>query len=88
MAATLSLLKLSILPQNPHQPKLPIPCKPTKLNVSKDSTTKQQILSHDTIHALKSASLPLTALTLPFFLDPKASTHQFLVLVFSFGLEL
>lgn len=71
MAATLSLLKLSILPQNPRQPKLPIPCNPTKLNVSKDSTTKQQILSHDTIHALKSASLPLTALTLPFFLDPK-----------------
>ncbi|XP_075668078.1 uncharacterized protein LOC142637974 [Castanea sativa] len=71
MAATLSLLKLSILPQKPHHSKLPIPhSKPTKLSISKDSTTNPQSLSHDTIHVLKSASLPLTALTIPFFLDP------------------
>ncbi|KAK7826977.1 hypothetical protein CFP56_031550, partial [Quercus suber] len=74
MAATLSLLKLSILPQQPHQSKLPIPhSKPTKLNISKDSTTNPQSLLHDIILDLKSASLPLTALTIPFFLDPKAS---------------
>nr|XP_023924441.1 uncharacterized protein LOC112035835 [Quercus suber]POE95726.1 hypothetical protein CFP56_37648 [Quercus suber] len=72
MAATLSLLKLSILPQQPHQSKLPIPhSKPTKLNISKDSTTNPQSLLHDIILDLKSASLPLTALTIPFFLDPK-----------------
>ncbi|KAL0002360.1 hypothetical protein SO802_016141 [Lithocarpus litseifolius] len=71
MAATLSLLKLSNLPQKPLQSKLPNPhSKPTKLNISKDSTTNPQSLSHDIIHVLKSASLPLTALTTPFFLDP------------------
>ena len=74
MAATLSLMKLSILPQKPPQSKLPIPqIKPTKLNISRDSTTNPQSLSHDIIHVLKSASLPLTALTIPFFLDQKAS---------------
>lgn len=41
------------------------------MNISRDSTTNPQSLSHDIIHVLKSASLPLTALTIPFFLDQK-----------------
>lgn len=68
MAATLSLLKLPILPSKQHQtkPKLSIP--------SKHSVTllPQKLLLNETIDQLRSASLPLTALTLPFFLDAKA----------------
>ncbi|XP_009794986.1 uncharacterized protein [Nicotiana sylvestris] len=67
MAATLSLLKLPILPSKQHQtkPKLSIP--------SKHSVTllPQKLLPNETIDQLRSASLPLTALTLPFFLDAK-----------------
>ncbi|OMO64240.1 hypothetical protein CCACVL1_21911 [Corchorus capsularis] len=69
MAATLSLLKLPILPQKPHhtQSKLPIP---TKQIFSNDSINPPKLFS-ETIHHLKSASLPLTTLALPFFLDTK-----------------
>ena len=76
MAATLGLLKPLILSGKPLQcySKLKIPSNPTKLNVSVDSTTDPQILLPHSIHALKSASLPLTALAIPFFLDPNASS--------------
>ncbi|XP_062156237.1 uncharacterized protein LOC133864056 [Alnus glutinosa] len=75
MAATLSLLKPHLLSGKPLQcySKLKIPSNPTKLNASKDSTTNPQLLFPHTIHALKSASLPLTALAIPFFLDQQAT---------------
>jgi hypothetical protein len=84
MAATLGLLKPPILSGKPLQcySKLKIPSNPTKLNVSVDSTTDPQILLPHSIHALKSASLPLTALAIPFFLDPNASSAS-LVLAYS-----
>ncbi|KAK9279416.1 hypothetical protein L1049_013095 [Liquidambar formosana] len=73
MAATLSLLKLPILPpQKPNHThsklhNFPNPIKP---HLSKDSKDPQKLLN-GTIHHLKSASLPLSTLTLPFFLDSK-----------------
>ncbi|OMP08640.1 hypothetical protein COLO4_06257 [Corchorus olitorius] len=74
MAATLSLLKLPILPQKPHhtQSKLPLVSNPisTKQNLSNDSINPPKLFSQ-TVHHLKSASLPLTTLALPFFLDTK-----------------
>lgn len=85
MAATLGLLKPPLLSGKSLQcySKLKIPSNPTKLNASKDSTTNPQILFPHTIDALKSASLPLTALAIPFFLDPKASS-AFLVVAIRF----
>ncbi|KAG6730389.1 hypothetical protein I3843_01G075300 [Carya illinoinensis] len=71
MAITLSLLRLPILTQKPlhSHSKLPIPSNPTKSCISKDSASNPQPL----FHALKSASLPLTALAIPFILDPKGA---------------
>ncbi|PIN13335.1 hypothetical protein CDL12_14040 [Handroanthus impetiginosus] len=73
MAATLSLLKLPNLP--PKQPQshpklLPISLKTSKSqkHPCRDSFDPQRLLSEAVLH-LKSAPLPLTALTLPFFLD-------------------
>lgn len=77
MAATLSVLKLPVL--LPHKPnycisKLQVHPSSSKPNIPKqDPTPPPQKLITTTLHSLKSASLPLTALTLPFFLDPKAS---------------
>lgn len=74
MAATLSLLKLPILPSKPKF-KISIPsCKHSPVTLlpqqcHQDSYNPQKLLLHDTIEQLKSASLPLTALTFPFFLD-------------------
>lgn len=72
MAATLSLLGLPILPQKPlhSHSKLPISYNPTKSCISKDSASNPQPI----FHALESASLPLTALTIPYILDPKVIT--------------
>ncbi|KAI3449298.1 hypothetical protein Pfo_005963 [Paulownia fortunei] len=75
MAATLSLLKLPNLP--PKQPQihsklLSISLKSSKSQnlPCKDSHNPQKLLLETVLH-LKSASLPLTALTFPFFLDPE-----------------
>ncbi|XVE73660.1 hypothetical protein DITRI_Ditri11bG0136600 [Diplodiscus trichospermus] len=72
MAATFSLLKLPILPQKPYHPrsKLQVLSNPTKQIISNESINPP-ILCTETIHHLKSASLPLTTLALPFFLDTK-----------------
>ncbi|KAL0373850.1 UNVERIFIED_CONTAM: hypothetical protein Sradi_3300700 [Sesamum radiatum] len=76
MAATLSLPKLLNLPrkQQPqiHSKLLPISLKTSKSqhHSSKDSHDPQTLLNQTIVH-LKSASLPLTALTLPFFLHPE-----------------
>ncbi|PRQ58559.1 hypothetical protein RchiOBHm_Chr1g0360621 [Rosa chinensis] len=76
MAATLSFLKLPVL--LPHKTnycisKLQVQPSSSKPNIPKqDSTTSpQKLVITTTLHSLKSASLPLTALALPFFLDPK-----------------
>ncbi|KAM5555738.1 hypothetical protein ABKV19_023584 [Rosa sericea] len=75
MAAPLSFLKLPVL--LPHKTnycisKLQVQPSSSKPNIPKqDSTPSPQKLVTTTLHSLKSASLPLTALTLPFFLDPK-----------------
>lgn len=72
MAATLSLLKAPILPPHrlPHsQSKLLCTCKsqnPSPLDTDSSSIPQLQLF-----HRLKSASLPLTALTLPFLLAPE-----------------
>ncbi|PON97564.1 hypothetical protein TorRG33x02_067660 [Trema orientale] len=74
MAATLSFLKLPILPQkpNPSPSKSKILSPQTKpLFVPKTSPINPQKLVTEAFRHLESASLPLTALTLPFFLDPK-----------------
>ncbi|KAL2490266.1 hypothetical protein Adt_25894 [Abeliophyllum distichum] len=72
MAATLSLLKLPILPPKFQQfsTKLCIPNNKIKLEKgpSNDSYNPQNLIS-ETLQHLKSASLPLTALALPLFLD-------------------
>ncbi|KAK3036086.1 hypothetical protein RJ639_029839 [Escallonia herrerae] len=81
MAATISLVKPPIfLPskQNHINSKLQIPSNPitvVKSRFSKDLHNPQKIFN-DTIYHLGSAALPLTALNLPFFLDPKASPHS------------
>ncbi|CAK9137211.1 unnamed protein product [Ilex paraguariensis] len=72
MAATLSLLKLPLLPstqQHIHS-KLPNPSRPFRSNLFKDSYNPEKLIS-ESIVQLRSASVPLTALALPFFLDPK-----------------
>ncbi|XWS35928.1 hypothetical protein CRYUN_Cryun20dG0038600 [Craigia yunnanensis] len=72
MAASLGLLKLPIVPQKPHHPqsKLPVLSNPTKLILSNESINPPKPFT-ETIHHLKTASLPLTTLALPFFLDTK-----------------
>ncbi|XVF80285.1 hypothetical protein PTKIN_Ptkin15bG0058400 [Pterospermum kingtungense] len=72
MAATLSLLKLPLVSQKPHHPqsKLSLPSKPTKHIFFNDSINPPNLFT-ETIHHLKSASLPLTTLAFPFFLDAK-----------------
>ncbi|XVF33113.1 hypothetical protein REPUB_Repub17cG0140400 [Reevesia pubescens] len=70
MSATLSLLKLPIVQKKPHhlQPKLPVLSNPTKQIISNESINPPKLFT-ETIHHFKSASLPLTTLALPFFLD-------------------
>ncbi|KAJ7963459.1 Plant/F21F14-40 protein [Quillaja saponaria] len=73
MAATLSLLKLPVLlPQKAHHfhSKPQITFTSAKLNTQNDSTNPQKILDQ-TLHVLKTTSLPLAAITFPFLLDPK-----------------
>lgn len=75
MAATLSLLKLPILPSKP-KPKISVLSKHSPVTLppqqsKQDSYNPQKPLLHDTINHVTSASLPLTALTFPFFLDAK-----------------
>ncbi|KAF8379775.1 hypothetical protein HHK36_029224 [Tetracentron sinense] len=74
MATTLSLLNLPTLSHKPLKTlsKLPDLSKPTKPLLPKHSNNQQKLIN-ETIHQLKSSSLPLTALALPFFLDPNAS---------------
>ncbi|XVF72980.1 hypothetical protein PTKIN_Ptkin12aG0164500 [Pterospermum kingtungense] len=73
MAAIFSLLKLPTVPQKPHHPrsKLPGSINPTKLIISNESINPQNLFSK-TIHHLKSASVPLSTLALPFFLETKS----------------
>ena len=80
MATTLSLLRLSIVSQKSHQThsKLVNRPNPVRSVISQHSLDPQRLLS-ETTHHLKSAALPLTALTLPFLLDSKVSpVHPFL----------
>ncbi|KAH7860967.1 hypothetical protein Vadar_020042 [Vaccinium darrowii] len=72
MAPTLTILKLPILSPKPHQTqsKLPILSNPCRQNLSIPSHNPQKLLI-ETVQHLKSASLPLTAVALPFFLDPQ-----------------
>ncbi|RVW95419.1 hypothetical protein CK203_028723 [Vitis vinifera] len=72
MATTLSLLRLSIVSQKSHQThsKLVNRPNPVRSVISQHSLDPQRLLS-ETTHRLKSAALPLTALTLPFLLDSK-----------------
>lgn len=69
MAATLSLLKLPILPSKPKS-KISIPSNKHSVILVPQQDSYNLVL-HDTIEQLKSASIPLTALTFPFFLDAK-----------------
>ncbi|XP_057980089.1 uncharacterized protein LOC131165925 isoform X2 [Malania oleifera] len=71
MAATLSLLKLGS-PKNPLCNPRNIPCLPSppKLTIP-TRPLHPKLLLQETIRSLESASVPLTALAFPFFLDPK-----------------
>ncbi|GMI98474.1 hypothetical protein like AT3G61870 [Hibiscus trionum] len=70
MAATLSLLKSPFSPLNPHhlRSKLPLLSNPTKQTIRNESVNPPKLFTQ-TFHHLKSVSLPLTTLALPFFLD-------------------
>ncbi|KAJ4728062.1 Plant/F21F14-40 protein [Melia azedarach] len=77
MATTLSLLRLPILSQKqPHHShshshsRSKLSCSTKLLNVPKESNIPQKLFQ-ETIHHLTSAALPLTTVTLPFFLDTK-----------------
>ncbi|MBA0589747.1 uncharacterized protein LOC105802826 [Gossypium raimondii] len=72
MAATLSLLKSPLLPQKPHllQSKLPLLSNPTKQFICNESFNPPKLFA-ETVHHLKSASLPLTTLAFPFLFDAK-----------------
>ncbi|KAL5572169.1 hypothetical protein UlMin_021766 [Ulmus minor] len=72
MASTLSLLRLPILQQKPNQtiPKTQLLTTTTKPTIPKATTNPQKLIA-EAFTKLEAASLPLTALTLPFFLDPK-----------------
>lgn len=93
MAATLSLLKLPILPCNYNKARhttrpVPLPPLSAKLNSNsntpKDFPTPQKFLDHN-FNALKNTSLSLTAITFPFLLEPKASNatiyFSFLIII-------
>ncbi|XP_057439699.1 uncharacterized protein LOC130731424 [Lotus japonicus] len=74
MAATLSLLKLPILPNKPRQSTsklVPIPYISAKLDTPKDFPNPQKLLDQNANALLKHASLSLTAATFPFLLEPK-----------------
>ncbi|KAL1329270.1 hypothetical protein HN51_046398 [Arachis hypogaea] len=78
MASTLSLLKFSVLPKNPHQlfstPKIhQLPSSiSARLNTPKDPPKATQFLEqHSISNALKTVPLTLTALTFPFLLEQK-----------------
>lgn len=76
MAATLCLVKLPIFPQKPNpslsKPKILTPkTKPILLVPKSSSSSNPQKLITEAFRHLESASLPLTALALPLFLDPK-----------------
>ncbi|KAE8699625.1 vegetative cell wall protein gp1-like [Hibiscus syriacus] len=70
LAATLSLLKSPILPPNTHhlQSKLPLLSIPTKQIIRNESVNPPKLFT-ETFRHLKSASLPLTTVALPFFFD-------------------
>ncbi|PPS12970.1 hypothetical protein GOBAR_AA07676 [Gossypium barbadense] len=72
MATTLSLLKSPLLPQKPHflQSKLPLLSNPTKQFIYNESFNPPKLFA-ETVHHLKSASLPLTTLAFPFLFDAK-----------------
>ncbi|CAI9768843.1 unnamed protein product [Fraxinus pennsylvanica] len=65
MAATLSLLKLPIIPPKTQQFSTKLCIANNKVKLEK---TPQKLIN-ETLHHLKSASLPLAAITVPFFLD-------------------
>lgn len=78
MAATLSLLKLPILPSRARQAAskpVPLPSISAKLNTQKDFPNPQKFLDQN-VNALKHTSLTLTAITFPLLLEPKASTYS------------
>lgn len=78
MAATLSFLQLPLLPpRNQLHISSKLSIYPISAHFSDDSSfssasSNPQKLLKETILHLKSASLPLAAITLPIFLDPKA----------------
>uniref|UniRef100_A0A2P2L5C3 DUF4079 domain-containing protein n=1 Tax=Rhizophora mucronata TaxID=61149 RepID=A0A2P2L5C3_RHIMU len=74
MATILSLPKFPVIAQKPSSihSKLSIPSNPSKLHVVFiENSANSHKLFNETFHHLSSASLPLTALTLPFFSDTK-----------------
>ncbi|XP_015869624.1 uncharacterized protein LOC107406921 [Ziziphus jujuba] len=76
MATPISLLRLPFVLQKPHsslsnsKPQILSPPLVKPIIQMGDSTDPHKIFTQ-TVHHLKSASLPLTAITLPFFLDQK-----------------
>ncbi|XP_055962161.1 uncharacterized protein LOC130015644 [Mercurialis annua] len=77
MATTLTLLKLPVLARKSSyiHSKLPALPRPSKLVLSKNDTTddsnKFLVFNGSIKHLLSSASLPITAFSLPLFLDAK-----------------
>jgi len=83
MASKLTFLILPVLPNkpHPHSTKLhPLPLISSRLNLSKDPTilNTPKILDQSS-NVLKTASLSLTALTLPFLLGQKARNMPLVV---------
>ena len=80
MAATLTLLKLPILPNKPQLPRpsitklVPFPSIHSNSNLSSPKTHNSSFLDQS-IEPLKPVFLSLTAFTFPLFLDSKASMH-------------
>ncbi|ESW19334.1 hypothetical protein PHAVU_006G115700 [Phaseolus vulgaris] len=76
MAATLTLLKLPILPNKPQLPRpsttklVPFPSIRSNSNLSSPNTHNSSFLDHN-IDPLKPVFLSLTAITFPLFLDSK-----------------
>ncbi|KAL3536672.1 hypothetical protein ACH5RR_000038 [Cinchona calisaya] len=75
MAATLSFLQLPLLPAKQHQQsylkfRVPTITNPIRSQLSEASNSPQKMLNQ-TIDHIKSATPPLTALSLSFFLDSK-----------------
>lgn len=68
MAPTLCSLKPLLLPQKPKS--LPSPS-PIQITCKCKSSSETPKIFHETLNNLKSASLPLTVLALPYFLDTK-----------------